>query len=121
MSEHPENNNPGTYGCHPRHYEHPQVPEGWRTIALHSPAEPSGWYGAARVLLAVRGAVDAGTIEYVTWAVMPSGRCGEGRYVPAYDRDYREAMSDAIEDYERRSAAEDERAARYAAGREVIA
>lgn len=98
----------GYYGCHPATYLAPDLPEGWTLVAMHSPPEPSGWWGACRVILARRPGGD-----YCTNIVRPGGEIFEGHY----DQDRQAAAAD----YSRRCQEEDARAARYDAGREALA
>ncbi len=104
----PGHDDPGHYGCHPAAYLAPDMPEGWRLVAMHSPPEPSGWWGACRVILARRPGGD-----YCTAVARPSG----GLFFGRYDQDRDEAAAD----YSRRCQEEDTRAARYDQDREALA
>ena len=91
------------YGCDPAAYAAPSLPEGWRLVATHSPAEPYGWQGCARVLLVERTTHD----DYATILARPDGRLFEG--------DYDLSPLAAWDNFQRRCSDEDRRASRYIA------
>lgn len=67
---------PSRYGCDPRHYLPPDLPDSWDLIATWQPFEPEGWTGALRVVLVYRRNRD----DHATLLVAPSGAMSAGHY-----------------------------------------